>query len=37
MKGKVFLVHWSVPEAEEMAQPLRKDGWEVGIEAEAMH
>lgn len=34
MKGKVFLIHWSAPEAEELARPLRHEGWEVVVEAE---
>ena len=34
MKGKVFLIHWSAPEAEELAKPLQKDGWQVCVEAE---
>ncbi len=34
MKGKVFLIHWSALEAEELARPLRKEGWQVLVEAE---
>ena len=34
MKGKLFLIHWNAPEAEEFARPLRQDGWQVTVEAE---
>ncbi len=34
MAGKLFLIHWSSAEAEELAQPFRAEGWDVEIEAE---
>ncbi len=34
MKGKLFLIHWNAPEAEELAKSLRNDGWDVVTEAE---
>jgi DNA-binding response OmpR family regulator len=34
MKGKLFLIHWKAAEAEELAKPLREDGWEVTCEAQ---
>lgn len=33
-KGRLFLIHWNAEEAEQMAAPLRKDGWEVAVESE---
>ncbi len=33
MKGKVFLVHWNLSQAEGVARELRSDGWEVDIES----
>jgi len=34
LKGKLFLIHWKAAEAEELADPLRKTGWEVELESE---
>ncbi len=34
MAGKIFLIHWNLQEAEELARGLRSDGWEVDVEAE---
>lgn len=31
-KGRVFLLHWNKPEAEEYAQTLRSWGWDVDLE-----
>jgi DNA-binding response OmpR family regulator len=33
-KGRLFLIHWHAEEAEQIAAPLRKDGWDVDVEAE---
>ena len=33
-KGKVFLIHWNLSEAEAHAQSLRQVGWQVAVEAE---
>jgi DNA-binding response OmpR family regulator len=33
MKGKLFLIHWKLAEAEDLAKPLRAAGWQVEIEA----
>ena len=33
-KGRLFLIHWNAEEAEALAAPLRKDGWDVDIESE---
>jgi len=33
MKGKAFIIHWNVQEAEEYAQYLYEDGWSVEFEA----
>ena len=32
-KGRAFLIHWNLSEAEEYAQNLRSAGWQVEIEA----
>lgn len=32
-KGRLVLVHWHAEEAEQLAAPLRKDGWEVEVES----
>jgi DNA-binding response OmpR family regulator len=34
MKGRLFLIHWDMAEAEERAGRLRAEGWEVEVEAE---
>lgn len=31
-KGRLFLIHWHADEAEELAAPLRRDGWAVDVE-----
>jgi CheY-like chemotaxis protein len=33
MKGKAFIIHWNVQEAEQYAQLLYEDGWSVEFEA----
>ncbi len=33
-KGRLFLFHWNKSEAEEYANTLRKEGWEVDLEWE---
>ena len=33
MKGKAFIIHWNVQEAEKYAQHLYEDGWSVDFEA----
>jgi DNA-binding response OmpR family regulator len=33
MKGKLFLIHWNPLEAQELAIPLRADGWYVDVES----
>ena len=33
MKGKAFIIHWNVQEAEQFAQHLYEDGWSVEFEA----
>lgn len=33
MKGKAFIIHWNVQEAEKYAQVLYEDGWSVDFEA----
>jgi DNA-binding response OmpR family regulator len=33
MKGKLFLIHWNPMEAQELASPLRAEGWDVNVEA----
>ena len=33
MRGRLFLIHWNAHEAEELAAPLRSDGWDVDIES----
>jgi len=33
MKGKAFIIHWNVQEAEKYAQHLYEDGWSVEFEA----
>lgn len=32
-KGRLFLIHWNAAEAEQLAAPLRKDGWDVDVES----
>lgn len=32
-KGRLVLIHWHADEAEELAGPLRRDGWEVDVES----
>lgn len=34
MKGKLILIHWKALEAEALATPLRRAGWQVDVEAE---
>jgi glucuronate isomerase len=34
MKGRLFLIHWHTAEAEEYAQRLRDEGWQVNVESE---
>lgn len=34
MTGRLFLIHWDAVEAEERAERLRAEGWEVETEAE---
>jgi glucuronate isomerase len=34
MKGRLFLIHWHAEEAEEYADRLRAEGWQVNIESE---
>ncbi len=33
-RGTLFLIHWNLIEAEELAQTLRDKGWAVDVEAE---
>lgn len=33
MRGKAFIIHWNVQEAEKYAQHLYEDGWSVEFEA----
>jgi DNA-binding response OmpR family regulator len=33
-RGRLFLIHWNAEEAEQLAAPLRKDGWEVAVESQ---
>lgn len=33
-RGRLFLIHWHTEEAEQLAAPLRKDGWDVTVESE---
>jgi DNA-binding response OmpR family regulator len=33
-KGRLVLIHWNAAEAEQLAAPLRKDGWDVAVEAQ---
>jgi DNA-binding response OmpR family regulator len=33
MKGKIMLIHWNPLEAQELALPLRAEGWLVDVEA----
>jgi DNA-binding NarL/FixJ family response regulator len=33
MKGSLFLIHWNPLEAQELAGPLRAEGWDVNVEA----
>lgn len=33
MKGKLILIHWNPLEAQELAIPLRADGWDVDVES----
>ncbi len=33
MKGRLFLIHWNPAEAEALAAPLVRDGWDVEVEA----
>ena len=34
MKGRIFLIHWNATQAEEYAQALRAQGWEVATESQ---
>lgn len=34
MRGKLFLIHWNPPLAEQMARDLRAAEWHVGFESE---
>ena len=34
MPNKLFLVHWNAAEAEQLAEGLRAEGWQVDVEAE---
>ena len=34
MRGKLFLVHWNAPLAEQMAKELRDARWNVAFESE---
>lgn len=34
MRGKLFLIHWSAPQAEQLARDLRGANWRVDIETE---
>ncbi len=34
MTGRVILVHWNAAEAEELARPLRSEGWAVEVESQ---
>lgn len=34
MRGKLFLIHWNPPEAEQLARDLRAAHWRVDIETE---
>jgi DNA-binding response OmpR family regulator len=33
MKGNLILIHWNPLEAQELAIPLRADGWDVDVES----
>ena len=33
-RGRLVLIHWHAEEAELLAAPLRKDGWDVAVEWE---
>lgn len=33
-RDRIFLVHWNLEEAEQLAAPLRSEGWQVELEAE---
>jgi len=33
-RGRLFLIHWNEAEAQELAEPLRADGWIVETESE---
>jgi DNA-binding response OmpR family regulator len=33
MKGNLVLIHWNPLEAQELAIPLRADGWDVDVES----
>jgi DNA-binding response OmpR family regulator len=33
MKGNLVLIHWNPLEAQELAIPLRNDGWDVDVES----
>ncbi len=32
-KGRLFLIYWNAAEAEQLAAPLRQDGWDVEVES----
>ena len=34
MRGKLFLIHWNPPEAEQLARDLRAMNWRVDVESE---
>src|SRR5688572_6503983 len=34
MKDRLFLFHWHAAEAEQLAAPLRAQGWQVDVEAQ---
>jgi CheY-like chemotaxis protein len=34
LTGRIFLIHWNLPEAEEYARKLRLGGWMVDVETE---
>jgi DNA-binding response OmpR family regulator len=33
LKGNLFLIHWNPLEAQELAIPLRAEGWDVDVES----
>ena len=34
MRGKLFIIHWNPPEAEQLARDLRAANWRVDVECE---